>query len=323
MRAVLATAFLRSAGATQSSILCASVDKDGTPLLSNKQGTAAILERASLVIACHRRGVTAAVPLRNNSGARRGDYTAELRVPAVAGLLHTWMMLPAPPACSCRPPARPPPPPARRPPACNSAARLYHRRASAARLPRRLAARHCARACNPASPHSSPARRPHSYSASQAGVQTGGRRAAGGGAVPYQLDGISKGLDNIAVTPAGSGKTGYLFMTILVMIAIAKTCPAVKFPADAAMVVICPTNFIEQQTENMAKTGVAALSVSLPSFVSVREVRQRANDLRQIPDADAWRMQMPKCRSVRKDDEMSRSPPGRSLSAAAGPSKRR
>ncbi|KAJ7197397.1 hypothetical protein GGX14DRAFT_402632 [Mycena pura] len=52
--------------------------------------------------------------------------------------------------------------------------------------------------------------------------------------LPYQLD-VSKGLDNIAVTPTGSGKTGYLFITILVMIAIAKTCPAVKFPADAAI----------------------------------------------------------------------------------------
>lgn len=69
----------------------------------------------------------------------------------------------------------------------------------------------------------------------------------------YQLDGICKvldGIDLVAVTPTGSGKTGYLFLTILVMIAISKTpslCRTVKFPADPAIVVVCPTNSIEQQ----------------------------------------------------------------------------
>jgi hypothetical protein len=42
----------------------------------------------------------------------------------------------------------------------------------------------------------------------------------------------------------------YLFLTILVMIAIWKTpslCPDVKFPKDPAIVVVCSTNSIEQQ----------------------------------------------------------------------------
>jgi hypothetical protein len=47
----------------------------------------------------------------------------------------------------------------------------------------------------------------------------------------YQIDGICKvldGIDLVAVTPTGSGKMVYLFLTILVMIAISKTpslCP--------------------------------------------------------------------------------------------------
>ncbi|KAJ6567879.1 hypothetical protein B0H10DRAFT_1957559 [Mycena sp. CBHHK59/15] len=60
----------------------------------------------------------------------------------------------------------------------------------------------------------------------------------------YQMDGICKvldGIDLVAVTPTGSGKTGYLFMSIIVMIAIAKTpslCPSIKFPVDPAIVVL-------------------------------------------------------------------------------------
>jgi hypothetical protein len=69
----------------------------------------------------------------------------------------------------------------------------------------------------------------------------------------YQIDGICKvldGIDLVAVTSTGSGKTAYLFLSILVMIAISKSpalCPAVKFPKDPAIVVVCPTNSIEQQ----------------------------------------------------------------------------
>ncbi|KAK6987950.1 hypothetical protein R3P38DRAFT_2459257, partial [Favolaschia claudopus] len=52
----------------------------------------------------------------------------------------------------------------------------------------------------------------------------------------YQMDGICKildGVDLVAVTPTGSGKTAYLFLSILVMMAISKTpslCPQIKFP---------------------------------------------------------------------------------------------
>jgi ATP-dependent helicase YprA (DUF1998 family) len=69
----------------------------------------------------------------------------------------------------------------------------------------------------------------------------------------YQMEGICKVLDKVdlvAVTPTGSGKTGFLFLSIIVMIAIAgnpSLCPTVAFPKDPAIVVVCPTNSIEQQ----------------------------------------------------------------------------
>ncbi|KAJ7430966.1 P-loop containing nucleoside triphosphate hydrolase protein [Mycena galericulata] len=93
----------------------------------------------------------------------------------------------------------------------------------------------------------------------------------------YQMDGICKvldGVDLVAVTPTGSGKTGYLFLSILVMMAIAKTpslCPAVKFPQDPAIVVVCPTNSIEgQMAQNMAKIGVPALTINSETVAAAR-----------------------------------------------------
>ncbi|KAJ7301700.1 P-loop containing nucleoside triphosphate hydrolase protein [Mycena albidolilacea] len=93
----------------------------------------------------------------------------------------------------------------------------------------------------------------------------------------YQIDGICKvldGIDLVAVTQTGSGKTAYLFLSILVMIAISKSpalCPAVKFPKDAAIVVVCPTNSIEQQMdENMAKLGVVAVTINSETAAAAR-----------------------------------------------------
>ncbi|KAJ7465831.1 P-loop containing nucleoside triphosphate hydrolase protein [Mycena galericulata] len=93
----------------------------------------------------------------------------------------------------------------------------------------------------------------------------------------YQMDGICKVLDKIdlvAITPTGSGKTGFLFLSIIVMISIAANpslCPSVTFPKDPAIVVICPTNSIEQQMEeNMAKLGVSALMINSDTIASAR-----------------------------------------------------
>ncbi|KAJ7604739.1 hypothetical protein B0H17DRAFT_1154437 [Mycena rosella] len=84
----------------------------------------------------------------------------------------------------------------------------------------------------------------------------------------YQIDGVCKVLDKVdlvAVTPTGSGKTGFLFLSILVMIAIAANpshCKDVSFPKDPAIIIVCPTNSIEQQMEeSMAKLGIVALMI--------------------------------------------------------------
>ncbi|KAK6972304.1 ATP-dependent DNA helicase Q1 [Favolaschia claudopus] len=91
----------------------------------------------------------------------------------------------------------------------------------------------------------------------------------------YQMDGICKvldGVDLVAVTPTGSGKTAYLFLTILVMMAISKTpslCPHIKFPKDPAIIVVCPTNSIEQQM-GMQKLGVPALTINSETVSAAR-----------------------------------------------------
>ncbi|KAJ7440754.1 P-loop containing nucleoside triphosphate hydrolase protein [Mycena latifolia] len=76
----------------------------------------------------------------------------------------------------------------------------------------------------------------------------------------------------LSITKIGSGKTGYLFLSIIIMIAIAKTpslCPTKKLPSDPAIVVVCPTNSIElQMEENMAKIGVAALTINSDTVAS-------------------------------------------------------
>ncbi|KAJ6595417.1 hypothetical protein B0H10DRAFT_2442049 [Mycena sp. CBHHK59/15] len=82
--------------------------------------------------------------------------------------------------------------------------------------------------------------------------------------------GTARQLDH---NDSGSGKTGYLFLSIIVMIAIARTpslCPSTKFPVDLAIVVVCPTNSIEQQMENMAKIGVAALTINSDTVAASR-----------------------------------------------------
>ena len=69
----------------------------------------------------------------------------------------------------------------------------------------------------------------------------------------YILDGICPvmdGFDLLASTPTGSGKTGYLILLMLVVreIAADKTLTITKenFPKDPVMIVVCPTNALEE-----------------------------------------------------------------------------
>ena len=70
----------------------------------------------------------------------------------------------------------------------------------------------------------------------------------------YQLDGACNALDRrdvLAITPTGSGKTGFLLVYMLVAQAIARDptlCPQAlrkHFKSDPCMLVICPTKALE------------------------------------------------------------------------------
>ncbi|KAH9911495.1 P-loop containing nucleoside triphosphate hydrolase protein [Fomitopsis serialis] len=80
----------------------------------------------------------------------------------------------------------------------------------------------------------------------------------------YQLEGVCKALDGIdvfAITPTGSGKTGFLLIYMLVAQAIAKDrelCPKglrSRFKADPCMVVVCPTKSLEHDMEPKFKAA--------------------------------------------------------------------
>ncbi|KAF8143637.1 P-loop containing nucleoside triphosphate hydrolase protein, partial [Mycena galopus ATCC 62051] len=63
----------------------------------------------------------------------------------------------------------------------------------------------------------------------------------------YQIEGICCSLDGmplLAITPTGSGKTGFYTMYMLVVQAVVKDptlCPTAAFPADPCLLLICPT----------------------------------------------------------------------------------
>ncbi|KAJ3786380.1 P-loop containing nucleoside triphosphate hydrolase protein [Lentinula aff. detonsa] len=104
----------------------------------------------------------------------------------------------------------------------------------------------------------------------------------------YVLEGIGKALDGkdvFAVTPTGSGKTGYMAFTALV-VKVLKEKPEVypeakdvaqKFPSNPLMLSICPTNYIEYQ---QVSTDV---QFSLPALVINSDTIQEAKD-KKLPD---------------------------------------
>lgn len=68
----------------------------------------------------------------------------------------------------------------------------------------------------------------------------------------YQLSGIATILDGhdlLAVSATGSGKTAYTYMTLHIIKAIQSNpslCPNIKFPINAAILVVSPTTALEE-----------------------------------------------------------------------------
>jgi len=68
-----------------------------------------------------------------------------------------------------------------------------------------------------------------------------------------QIEGVCKVLDHIdlfAILPTGSGKTSFLSMYMLVVLANQKDpslCPTAKFPENPCLLAICPTKYLEHQ----------------------------------------------------------------------------
>src|ERR1700683_5319008 len=62
-----------------------------------------------------------------------------------------------------------------------------------------------------------------------------------------QVEGVCQSLDGVnllAITPTGSGKTGYYIMYMLVILAVVKDpdrFPGLSFPQNPCLIVICPT----------------------------------------------------------------------------------
>jgi hypothetical protein len=69
----------------------------------------------------------------------------------------------------------------------------------------------------------------------------------------FQIEGICKVLDRVdllAILATGTGKTGFLSMYMLVVLAIKKDpslCLTAKFPDNPCLLAICPTKYLEHQ----------------------------------------------------------------------------
>ncbi|KAF7371951.1 hypothetical protein MVEN_00053100 [Mycena venus] len=85
----------------------------------------------------------------------------------------------------------------------------------------------------------------------------------------YQIEGVCVSLDGVhllAITPTGSGKTGFYTMYMLVILAVLKDpqlCPTAKFPNDPCLIVICPTIPLQlEMAEKMRSVNLSALAIN-------------------------------------------------------------
>ncbi|KAI0685041.1 P-loop containing nucleoside triphosphate hydrolase protein, partial [Cerioporus squamosus] len=102
----------------------------------------------------------------------------------------------------------------------------------------------------------------------------------------YQLEGICKSLDGVdllAITQTGSGKTGFLVMYLLVMHTLMQTPSPRKLPShfrkDPAMIVVCPTKSLEQDMVSTIVSQGAGLSTRVINADSTDKARRRNLDI--------------------------------------------
>ncbi|EGO02457.1 hypothetical protein SERLA73DRAFT_69962 [Serpula lacrymans var. lacrymans S7.3] len=100
----------------------------------------------------------------------------------------------------------------------------------------------------------------------------------------YIVDGVCRSLDGqdlMALIPTGGGKTGYIFMYMLIMSALANNpalCQPKKIvPKDPAMVAVFPTNGLEEEMELEFKKYAIAINSH-----TLREARKQGKDLWKI-----------------------------------------
>ncbi|KAJ3719964.1 hypothetical protein C8R42DRAFT_672284 [Lentinula raphanica] len=100
----------------------------------------------------------------------------------------------------------------------------------------------------------------------------------------YILEGIGAlldGRDLVAITPTGSGKTGYIAYTARVVVRELTRHPesfpeiknlATKFPENPLILAICPTNYLEYQLEDkMSAIGLKVLIINNETKDNARE----------------------------------------------------
>ncbi|KAJ6506521.1 hypothetical protein C8R45DRAFT_816808 [Mycena sanguinolenta] len=83
----------------------------------------------------------------------------------------------------------------------------------------------------------------------------------------YQIEGVCASLDGVdllAITPTGSGKTGFYTMYMLVILAILKDpqlSPSSNFPQDPCLIIICPTIPLQLEMK-MRGVNLSALAIN-------------------------------------------------------------
>jgi ATP-dependent helicase YprA (DUF1998 family) len=114
-----------------------------------------------------------------------------------------------------------------------------------------------------------------------------------------QIVGVCKtldGIDILIISATGSGKSGYFFMVLIVIIAIndnPQLCPSAKFKKDPAMIVLCPTNALEVdmvrqfsqpmidnklipwQRDKMIRFGLTTVALNHDTIEEAQRLRQK------------------------------------------------